>query len=111
MQTPAIDATLREHYTVADPRLVFDFLAENEQLVDLLNKAYTHLQSVFGPQPTVELQVVRDPDSQSEKQLFGYIKTDLPPTEALQKLEAFDEWFLGVIDQTDGRLNFNIKFG
>jgi hypothetical protein len=52
-----------------------------------------------------------DPEVEGLDVLFGYISTDLPVEEALERLERFDEmWFLDAMPDIPARLNFNLRF-
>lgn len=91
--------------------MVFDFIAKHTMLEALLVQARDQLERQFGRDAHIDLKVVHDPEDASVEQLFGYIKTKLPVREALERLDNFDKaWFLGVLDQTGGLLNFDVEF-
>jgi hypothetical protein len=110
----ALEMALRQiesWYTVKEPRAVRKFIQKHPLLVDLLIEAYTPLTDFFGPDPQVSLSVVSDPEEAGLDELVGSIQTPLSPDEALERLDAFDEyWFLDQLNRTNGRLNFNLDF-
>ena len=104
-------AEIVNHYTLRNSSEVLHFIAEHPSLEPLLVEAYKQLEKHFGAKVPVTLKVVYDPEYVDVVQLFGYIKTNLSPQAALDRLDAFDKaWFLSVLDQADGLLNFNLEF-
>ncbi|MSP12380.1 MAG: hypothetical protein EXR62_05415 [Chloroflexi bacterium] len=101
---------IQEIYAMRDSSSVQSFLESHPQLVGLLLEAYPHLLESFGPQPEVILEVVRNPEAEEPDQLFAYIRTSLPISDALARLDTFDEtWFLDQLDRVDDLFNFNLE--
>src|SRR5574341_1543779 len=102
---------IKQHYVIRDEDKILTFLNRHPQLSILLVEAFDRIHDLFGPNPTVELELVHDPDDDNWTQLFGFIWTDLPVEEALDRLHKLDKnWFLEIVNQTDGRLNFDLSF-
>ncbi len=87
------------------------FLAAHPFLEPLLVETYDKIGNYFGPQPEVVLEVVADPEADDDRELFTFIRTSLPPQEALEKLDQLDEnWWLDAGDQADGKLCIHLEF-
>lgn len=98
-------------YRIHNYRAVMEYLDKHRVLQSVLVEAHEYLQRCFGPILDVELCLRPDPEVEGLDVLFGYISTDLPVEEALERLERFDEmWFLDAMPGTPARLNFNIRF-
>jgi len=98
-------------YHVADQNRVRNFLAWNEQLIAILVEAHEQIAQVFERNPEIDLEIVRDPEISNFNELFVYIRTDLGAEAALEKLHKFDDkWFLNIMDQTDNKLTFSLRF-
>ncbi len=98
-------------YTFRNRPEVEQFLQEHEFLLPLLVDAYPVIEKHFGPNPEVVLEVVAEPESVDDLELVAFIRTNLSPDQALDKLHRFDdEWFLGVLDRTQGILCIHVEF-
>lgn len=110
----ALEMALRQiadWYTVLQPQAVCKFIRRHPSLADLLIEAYAPLTDSFGPNPQVLLSVISDPEEAGLDELVGSIRTPLEPDEALERLDAFDEyWFLDQLNRANGKLNFNLDF-
>ncbi|MBC8254241.1 MAG: hypothetical protein H8E35_09430 [Ardenticatenia bacterium] len=92
-----------------DPAEVWRFLRSYPHLVNVILKAYPHVQKHFGPNPEVVLEVVSDPEAEGSELLFAYILTSLPTKEALDRLGRLDEeWFLDQLEQVGDLFSFNL---
>jgi hypothetical protein len=101
---------LQPGYILPQPSSVGSFIQEHKELVSLLTEAFKELRKYF-PTEDFKLQLVSDPEIAGEQQLFVYISTSLSVTDALKKLDKFDEkWWLDRIDRANGLLNFNLRF-
>jgi hypothetical protein len=101
---------LQPGYILPQPSSVGSFLQEHKELVSLLTEACKELRKYFSTED-FKLQVVSDPEIAGEKQLFVYVFTSLSVTDALKKIDEFDEqWWLDRIDRANGLLNFNLRF-
>jgi hypothetical protein len=101
---------LQPGYILQQPSSVGSFLQEHKELVSLLTEASKELRKYFSTED-FKLQLVSDPEIAGDQQLFVYISTSLSVTDALKKLDEFDEkWWLDRIDHANGLLNFNLRF-
>ena len=99
-----------EYYEAREWGEVLAFLESFPFLTDVLVEAADHLQNLFGPESTFTLQLERDPETGSTE-LFGLVKTNLPPQEALQRLAQFDEtWLLNQQETIRGLFNVDIAY-
>ena len=90
---------------------VLQYLADHRFLDPLLRETHGKIAEYFGPSPEVILEVVTDPEAEDDRELFAFIRTDLPPEEALRRLERLDqEWWLGEADQAEGKLCIHVEF-
>ncbi len=103
--------TVEKLYVFRRPLEVKEFLAAHPFLEPLLVEAYDKIGDYFEPHPEVVLEVVTDPEAIDDQELFAFIRTGLPPQEALEKLDLLDEdWWLYAGDQTDGKLCIHLEF-
>jgi len=94
---------LDKYYLVTND--VNDFLASNDDLVDILLDAKKHISSIFGNVP-VYLEVHSDPEIDWDE-LFIVIKTNYDPLKAVNlENKLFEEYFVNVLDKVNERLNF-----
>jgi hypothetical protein len=101
---------LQNGYSLQQSSSVGSFLQEHQELISLLNEAYRELKKYFLSED-LKLESISDPEIAGEQQLFVYISTSLSVTDALHKLDEFDEkWWLDRIDRANGLLNFNLRF-
>jgi hypothetical protein len=57
------------------------------------------------------LEVVKDPEAESDEELILFIRANLPVDQALQKLDLLDEaWWLEAGSRTRGNLGMNLEF-
>lgn len=104
-------ASLEDIFVFRRARNVTEFLEEHPYLCPLLFEAYDRIQEHFGPRPQVTLEVVTDPEATDDRMLYAFIATRLPPEEALEKLDQFDEeWWLTALARTQGMLCIDIEF-
>ena len=97
-------------YILSKSSTVGNFLQVHQELGLLLNEAYQELRKYFSSED-LKLELVTDPEIAGDQQLFVYISTSMQVTDALKRLDEFDEqWWLDRIDRADGLLNFNLRF-
>ncbi len=110
----AIDSEFQElsrFYSFRNPAEVFSFLQTHPFLTPLLLEAYPQIEERFGPNPEVVLEVITDPEAADDQELFAFIRTDLAPEEALEKLHQLDEnWWLDEADRANGKLCIHVEF-
>ena len=101
---------LNRIYTFRKPSEVSDFLSDNVYLVPLLVEAYGKIREYF-PSAKLILEVVADPEADKEKELVIFIRTNLPPDEALDRLELLDRnWWLDASLDSDEKLCIHVEF-
>jgi len=107
---PALQS-LRQLYIFRRPEEVYGFLKTHPLLIPLLLEAHNKIVQYFGPSPEVVLEVVTDPEAMDDRELFAFIRTGLPPDEALNKLDRLDkEWWLDEADRAEGELCIDVEF-
>lgn len=101
---------LPQFYEIKKPGEVFKFLYNHPGLVEIVFEAIYALRNVFGPDVSLELELVTDPET-DETELFALVEVDLEPEVALQKLEEFDQnWLLDREEITHGLFNIDVQF-
>lgn len=82
-------------YTIRRPDDVYDFLKKEPSAIALVSEAHERIREHF-PQGNIFMEVLRDPGSPIERELLISISTSLLPSDAIRKLDAFDDsWWLG----------------
>lgn len=100
---------LSKIYTFRNPPEVSEFLSSNIFLIPLIEEAYRKIREYF-PQTELILEVLYDPEADN-KELVIFIHTNLPPDEALNKLEQLDKnWWLDASLEAEGRLCIHMEF-
>ena len=95
-------------YEIRDETAIIDFLLQRISIVKYLFEAPQKISEYFGDHQGLALEIIRDPEGAYEE-LFLYIKTNLEPDDALNRLDKLDkEWFLNIPQQEI--LDFNINF-
>ncbi len=103
--------SLEQLYTFRKPQQVSSFLQAHSFLVPLLFEAYIQIEQHFRSNPQVFLQVVTDPEAADDRELFIFIGTNLPPDEALDRLDRLDEeWWFDAMDSSKGGLCIDVEF-
>jgi hypothetical protein len=101
---------LKKSYNMPNSSDVAIFLDRHLNLVDFLLESAKQIR-IYFPSEELSLEVVSDPETAGNEELFVYILTSLPAKDALEKLNEFDDqWFLDQLDLTDGLFNFNLRF-
>ena len=102
---------IQKWYQFSAAKEVSSYLNQHRELVPVLIEAFSALQRIFGPNPTVVLEIIADPELEWLVQLHGNIVTSLLPQDALTQLDQFDsEWFFNQYDRIGNGLNFNLRF-
>jgi hypothetical protein len=93
-----------------EPTVLKEYLEENRFLIPLINEASAKLVEYFGEETPQILQVVYHPDDGS-RELFLYVKPDLPVSEAIATLDRFDEdWWLDAMDRSNFQMVIKIGY-
>ncbi len=86
------------------------FLSDNPPLVQLLLRAYPRLEDYFGLGCLVYLELLADPESPRDEELFASVVAGPTAAEALQKLQAFErEWWLKHLPLANHHLVFDVE--
>ena len=100
---------LAEIYEFRDHVAVSSFLRENQFLFPLLLEARRRIETCFGTDTQVALEVFTDPESEDDTQLVAFLLTSLPPVEAVAALNQFDrEWWLAASSNSNGKLCIHV---
>ncbi len=103
-------ARIRNRYDIRDEE-VLPVLRADPRLVPLLGEIADEVPRVFGPEAKLALALVYDPEDGAAGEPFVFIRTALPPGEALERLRAFDEgWWLRRLASGGGRLTVTLEY-
>jgi hypothetical protein len=103
--------SLNKRYTFRKPPEVFEFLVDNTSLIPLVEEVYGKIRDYF-PAAKLFLEVFTDPETDGDKELVIFIRTNLHPDEAFSKLERLDEtWWLDATSDTGENLCIHVEFG
>jgi hypothetical protein len=76
----------------------------------LLLEAYGKVETYFGSDPSVVLEVVTDPDAIDDRQLVAFIQTGRGPEDALTRLDRLDtEWWLEASHKSENKLCIHLE--
>jgi len=96
---------LESFYFLENRQDVEIFLGFNLFLMEILMDAPCQIVRIFGESVKLYLQLFIDPEEDFEE-IFIVIKNSFSPDEAIKRLNKLDdEWFLGIMDKTQGKLN------
>jgi hypothetical protein len=102
---------LAEIYEFRDYVVVSSFLRENQLLFPLLLEARRRIETCFGTDAQVALEVFTDPESEDDTQLVALVQTSLPPVEAVATLNQFDRaWWLAASSNSNGKLCIHVCY-
>lgn len=93
------------------PREVIAFLSREPQVVDTLLDAGTRLQSLFPPAngSLMQIALYREEDSHLEELLVS-VPTNTSVNEAMDRLAAFDNWWLDQPRAIRRLITFDIEY-
>lgn len=101
-------AELKQQYRIADEAKTFAFLREHNQLLPVLREGKAVVAVIFGEETPILLKHQRDPEVGLES-LIAWILTDLPVSEAVDRLlELNDTWFGERITVVEELLSYNL---
>ena len=104
----SLDAlSLRYQVSLLSPERAF--LQRHQFLIPLLVEAEQQIPAYFGAAARPWLELLTDPESRGEGELFVLIGTALEPEEALSRLHNFDKgWWLDKSVEASCLLNFDL---
>lgn len=90
---------------------IVKFLESNPFLFSTLQEAHPQIRNYFGTSARIFLEVITEPEVAGEEELVVFIHINLPPEEALKKLEQLDEkWWLDAPANARKKLCINVEF-
>lgn len=93
-----------------DEQKVRSFLSQNQYLISLIMEGKERIRDEFGTSARLILEVVTDPDSEHEEELFVQIRTALSIEQASEALKRLDErWWLKASLLARCKLNFDVE--
>jgi hypothetical protein len=108
--TEELQAGLLGLFSIADRPSVDAFLCANDFLLPLLMEAGGEINRRF-PGTGMALELMTDPEGMDAEQLFLYICTTLPPSEARPKLKELDrDWWLSALKRAHGKLCISLEY-
>jgi hypothetical protein len=97
-------------YTLRRPDDVYDFLKKEPSAIALVSEAHGRIREHF-PKGEIFMEVLRDPGSPIERELLISISTSLPPSDAVRKLDAFDDsWWLGASSSSPADICIKVEY-
>lgn len=97
-------------YTLRRPEDVYDFLKKEPSAIALVSEAHGRIREHF-PKGEIFMEVLRDPGSPIERELLISISTSLPPSDAVRKLDAFDDsWWLGASSSSPADICIKVEY-
>lgn len=103
---------IEEAYDLVDPVSVREFLSANDYLIDLLLDAKHEIDSRFGSDARLLLDVEADLEADDEeRELVLLIETALDRRKARELRESLDkEWWLGALPAARHRLTIDLQY-
>ena len=103
-------ASLSERYE-ARGEAVGPFLRDNPSLVPVLHEIAERAPAFFGPDVELAVAMVRDPEDGGAEEPFVFVRTGLPPDNALARLHGFDEaWWLRASASVEPPLTVTLEY-
>jgi hypothetical protein len=100
---------LKDSYIFKQAKGIESYLWNNGFLLDILFEAYNQIMKIFDKGIELHLELHRDYEEDFEE-LFVVIKSSLEPEQMLVLMDKLDEeWFLGIMDTTKGKLNITVE--
>jgi len=90
-------------YVLRNPTEIREFLKNNKYLISLVSEAHQELQRFF-PSSLLSMKV-------HQNELVVAVMTSLPPEDADEKLDNFDEeWWIDALTRSNARLCITVEF-
>lgn len=102
--------SLKDMYIFREKDIVQEYLNSKEFLKQILAETFEKIQGYFY-NPSLFLEVISNPEEDDDTHLALFIKTSLPPTEAVEKLDQLDEEWISVFSADIAKhLSINLEF-
>lgn len=102
---------LEQPYRLRRRTEVTEFLTDNSFLLPVLGEAYEQIRNHFGKSTQITLEVVTDPEVAGDQELAIFIRTNLSPDKAFEKLEQLgEEWWLDTPFNVREKLCIDVEF-
>ena len=97
-------------FLLKDHEGVYEFLAQNQKLLELLRSVGVKLHDYFPGSP-LRLELIHDPEIENFSQLVVRVITELPVDDAMDRLDRFDyEWWLEHLCEAENKICVNLEF-
>ncbi len=105
-------AEIERRYELREPEDVRAYLADNPDLLDLVDEASAKLPEFLPPSGPIVLEVVWDPDDEEDEgELFALVPTRLGWQDVLPCLNRLlREWLIDAGRFAAGRFNVDVEF-
>lgn len=101
---------LQHLYGSKDDFAVWEFVASHPFLISILEEVRQRVSDFFPLPFNLILEVTTDPEATASHALFVFIQTPLALTEALRRLDRFDEeWWLEASERAEGKLCIDVE--
>ncbi len=101
---------LRDRYEIRGEEILA-YLQGNSSLVPILVDIADTIPPYFGPDVTLALALVDDPEGDEGGEPFVFVRTRLPPADALARLRRFDEgWWLRVMASRATQVTVTLEY-
>lgn len=105
-------SAIKSFYQLRKDSEVTQFLEEHPFLISLLIELYDKIRYYFDSDTEMILDLVTDPEAEVDRVLFALIRTKLPSSRALDRLDRLDdEWWLENLHHAEGKLCIDVDFG
>jgi hypothetical protein len=95
---------------IRKPDVVKEFLAENDFLIPLIEESRAKIAEYFGAETPLALEVRFHPDDGSSE-LFLYVKSALPVSEAMKTLDRLAwDWWLDEMPRAHNRMMISLGY-
>jgi len=103
---------LSNDYNILNLEEISNYLTINTEIVSILEEGVDYIKKHFGNNyERLTLSLIHDPEIANENNIVVDISTKLSTTEALKRLDDFDEcWWLNKAEEIDDNLIFNLDF-
>jgi len=101
---------IEKNFELKNKEKVKSFLQKNQFLLSLVLEAEKKIKNIFGADARLRLEVVEDPESVDEEELFAVVRTTRSEADASERLHRLDEeWWLEASRQTRCKLNIDVQ--